>query len=594
FGCKELCCNLYKGDTPAKDLVRVVAIDITEQRKAEESLTRTVAELRLRQRIADVMLTSADEEMFEGVLEILLKHTDAGYGYFGYIDDDENLICRSLGRDEIPAHDKADRGFTIERSGWEGFWSKSLHERRTIIENVGLRLPGRQKILRNVLSVPILNHDKLIGQIVLAGKQEGFHKENAKSLESVSERIAPVLSARLERDRQQAQRIQAENDLLHAQRMESIGVLAGGVAHDFNNLLTPIVGYTDLLIEKKKNNDPDAPVLKEISRAALRAKDLINQLLAFSRKQMLQVIPLDINGVIKNIAKMITRLIRDDISVAYHLRKDVGIIKADAGQIDQIIMNLTVNAQDAMPSGGKIIVQTGREFYPKPHTAFPFDISPGNYAVLKIKDTGMGIPEDVMPFIFEPFFTTKSVGHGTGMGLATCYGIVKQHGGYIWAHSQPDIGTEFTILFPSILVNQKDTFSEESAALRKMICSKGETVMVVEDDPAVRKMAVMTLQQLEYQVFEADSPEACLERINSQNLRFDLLVTDVIMPGGNGADLYLTLKRREKNLRCLFMSGYSVDIISDYGQLEMGAHFISKPFTINELSIKVREVLDDS
>lgn len=594
FGCRELCCNIYKSDPPTQDLIRIVAIDITEQRKAEKALAKTVAELRLRQRIAEVMLKSADEDMFEWVLEILLKHWEAGYGYFGYIDDDENLSCRSLTRDDSPVHDKADHGFTIESSDWEGAWGKSLNDRRTIYQNVDASLPGRHKILKNALSVPILNRDELIGQIVLAGKPGDFDREDAKRLESVTAWIAPVLSARLERDRQQRQRIQAENDLLHAQRMESIGVLAGGVAHDFNNLLTPIVGYTDMLIEKKQSNHPDANVLKEISRAALRAKDLINQLLAYSRKQMLQVKPLDINGVIENIARMITRLIRDDISVEYKLRKDVGIIKADAGQIDQILVNLAVNAQDAMPSGGKLIVETTRESYPKPNTPHPFDINPGNYTVLKIKDTGVGIPEDVMPFIFEPFFTTKNVGQGTGMGLATCYGIVKQHGGYIWAHSQPNRGTEFTIIFPSILVGKQDAFLDEHAGLRKMICSKGETVMVVEDDPVVRKLAVITLKQLEYQVLEADSPEACLACINAHNLRLDLLVTDVIMPGGNGAELFRKLKKRDKNLRCLFMSGYSVDIISDYDQLKMGAHFISKPFTINELSIKVRDVLDDS
>ncbi|MEJ2153722.1 MAG: ATP-binding protein [Desulfobacteraceae bacterium] len=594
FGCKELCCNIYKSDPPEQDLIRIVAIDITEQRKAKKALGKTVAELRLRQRIAEVMLKSSDEDMFEGVLEILLKHLDSRYGYFGHIDDDDNLLCRSLTRDDALSHDKMDPGFTLERSDWNGIWGKSLHEKRPIYQNVDAVLPGRHKILKNALSVPILNRDELIGQIVLAGKQGDFAGEDAKRLESVTTWIEPVLSARLERDRRQAQRIQAENDLLHAQRMESIGVLAGGVAHDFNNLLTPIVGYTDMLIEKKQDHHPDTPVLKEISRAALRAKDLINQLLAYSRKQMLQVKPLDINGIIENIARMITRLIRDDISVEYKLRKDVGIIKADAGQIDQILMNLAVNAQDAMPGGGTIFVETTREPYPKPNTAYPFDINPGFYTVLKIKDTGVGIPEDIMPFIFEPFFTTKNVGQGTGMGLATCYGIVEQHGGYIWVRSKPDKGMEFTIIFPSILVGKQDTFLGDHDGLRKMICSKGETVMVVEDDPVVRKMAVMTLKQLEYQVIEADSPEACLAYINTQNLRLDLLVTDVIMPGGNGAALFLKLKERDKDLRCPFMSGYSVDIISDYDQLEIGTHFISKPFTINALSIKVREVLDDS
>ena len=322
-----------------------------------------------------------------------------------------------------------------------------------------------------------------------------------------------------------------------------------------------------MLIAQKQEDHPDSHVLKEISRAALRARDLINQLLAYSRKQMLQVTPLDINSVIESVSRMIGRLIREDISVEYILRKDVGVIKADAGQIDQILMNLAVNAQDAMPSGGKLIIETCGGSYPKHNIKYPFEIKPGHYTVIRVKDTGTGIPKDVVPFIFEPFFTTKGVGQGTGMGLATCYGIVKQHGGYIWVNSEPDKGTEFTILFPSVLLCRADVSQNEHSDLRKALCSRGESVMVVEDDPAVRKMAVMTLEQLEYRVFEADSPEACLERIHTKNIQLDLLVTDVIMPGGNGVELFLTLKDRMRNLKCLFMSGYSADVISDHGQL---------------------------
>ena len=375
--------------------------------------------------------------------------------------------------------------------------------------------------------------------------------------------------------------------------MESIGVLAGGVAHDFNNLLTPIVGYTDMLIDTKEDDDPDSHVLKEISNAALRAKDLINQLLANSRKQFLQVKPLDLNSVIESVARMINRLIREDISVEYKLDNNVGIIKADAGQIDQILMNLAVNAQDAMPNGGKLIIETARESFPKPNIQYPFEIKLGYYTVLTIEDTGTGIPDDVMPFIFEPFFTTKGVGQGTGMGLATCYGIVKQHGGYMWANSEPDKGTKFMILFPSVQVCKAGDTQNDHHNLREAICSKGETVMIVEDEPSVRKMAMMTLKQLDYHVFEADSPDTCLEHIKAHKIQLDLLVTDVVMPGGNGVELFLKLKESMQNLKCLFMSGYSVDVISDYGQLKKGAHFISKPFNINELSIKVRAALDD-
>ena len=592
FGRQEYCLTKLEDDAFKHDFIRIVAIDITEQRKVENELAAKNEELRLRHQIAEVMLKSTDDGMYKEVLKILLNHLESGYGYFGYIDDDGNLCHRSLTRGNFIENVQIDNRTIYEKSDWGGMWGRSLLDKQTIIENTRLKLPGCHNNISNALSVPIVNRDELVGQIVLADKQGNYRNDDAKRLESVAAWIAPVLSARLDRDRQQAQRLKAENDLLQAQRIESIGVLAGGVAHDFNNLLTPIIGYSDIMIEKKNKNHPDTQVLKEISSAALRAKDLINQLLAYSRKQMLQVKPIDINGVIRSIARMIDRLIRDDITVEYILRKEVGIIKADAGQIDQILMNLAANAQDALPSGGKILIETSRDYFPKPNIQYPFEIVPGNYTVLTIKDTGEGIPEDVLPFIFEPFFTTKDVGQGTGMGLATCYGIVKQHGGYIWADSSPENGTGFTILFPSIIVRKLDKDKGEDIVLRKMIGSKGETVMVVEDDPAVRRMAVVTLEHLGYKVFEAEAPENCMELIGTQNISPELLVTDVVMPGGNGAELFLKLRAKITGLRCLFMSGYSVDVVSDQGLMEMGADFISKPFTINEFSIKVREVLD--
>ncbi len=592
YGCRECCLTNFNGDVSNHDHIRIVAIDITEQRKVENELAATHDELRLRHQIAEVMLKSTDKGMYKEVLKILLKHLDSGYGYFGYIDEEGNLCHRPMTRGNISGNVQIDNRTTIERSDWIGVWGKSLLEKQTIIKNTNLKLPGRQNIISNVLAVPIVNRDQLVGQIVLAERQGDYIEDDAKRLKSVAAWIAPVLSARLDRDRQQAQRIKAENNLLQAQRMESIGVLAGGVAHDFNNLLTPIIGYTDMMIESKNKNHPDTQVLREISSAALRAKDLINQLLAYSRKQMLQVKPTDINGVINSVVRMINRLIREDITVEYELQKDVGIIKADAGQIDQILMNLAINAQDALPNGGKILIKTSRDYFPKPKIQYPFEIIPGNYTVLTFKDNGTGIPEDALPFIYEPFFTTKDVGKGTGMGLATCFGIVKQHGGHIWAESSPEKGTEFTILFPSVTVFKHNSSKDEDNVLRKMICSKGETVIVVEDDPAVRRMAVTALKHLGYKVFEAESPDNCMEIISTQNITVDLLVTDVVMPGGNGAELLLKLRTFMNGLRCLFMSGYSVDVVSDQGLMEMGADFISKPFTINEFSIKVREVLD--
>ena len=370
-------------------------------------------------------------------------------------------------------------------------------------------LPHGHIQLSNALVVPLVNQGTLVGQIAVAEKAGGYTPNDEQLLDSIARWIAPVLAARLERDRYAKQRIKAENDLRQAQRMESIGVLAGGIAHDFNNILSPIIGYTDMLIEETRDTSVTHRQLKEVSKAAHRAKDLVGQLLAFSRKQMLAFKSLDINQCIENISTMINRLIREDISVVYHLDPSVEAIKADPSQIDQILLNLAVNAQDAMADGGTLTIATAGRRIDNAMEKEQSRIPPGAYVELSVEDTGSGIAEDVLPFIFEPFFTTKQRGQGTGMGLATCYGIVRQHEGYIWAESRLAMGTRFFVWLP--VASQTEIVKvDHRPEANALPVAHGETILVVEDEPAVRKMAVIILQRLGYQVVDVDSPEACL------------------------------------------------------------------------------------
>jgi signal transduction histidine kinase len=410
-------------------------------------------------------------------------------------------------------------------------------------------------------------------------------------LESIADWIAPVLDARLQRDRQRDLRIKAENDLRQAQRMESIGVLAGGIAHDFNNILSPIIGYTDMLLEASAGGVPNHGQLAEVSKAAHRAKDLVGQLLAFSRKQMLDVQTLDLNDRINDIAKMLGRLVREDIALEYRLQPALGAIKADPGQIDQILINLAVNAQDAMPGGGRLAIGTARRQLREPLRVAHYQVEPGDYAVITVTDTGTGIDEEVLPFVFEPFFTTKDRGQGTGMGLATCYGIVKQHGGYIWVESEAGRGTTFTLMFP-VAADRRPVETAPATSIGVLQQSRGETIMVVEDEPAVRTMAVLALRRLGYRVIEMASPEKCLDTLRAEDADIDLLLSDVIMPGCNGRELYEQLQVEKPDLKVLFMSGYTDNVIHAQGGLGDGMHFIGKPFTLNQLSLKVRAVLD--
>jgi CheY-like chemotaxis protein len=273
------------------------------------------------------------------------------------------------------------------------------------------------------------------------------------------------------------------------------------------------------------------------------------------------------------------------------LQSALGAIKADPGQIDQILLNLVVNAQDAMPGGGRLTIGTDHRRLSEPMSIAHYRVEPGDYTVITVTDSGTGIDEEVLPFIFEPFFTTKDRGQGTGMGLATCYGIVKQHGGYIWAQSEPGQGTTFTILFP-VATERRIANDEVATPVGVLQQSKGETVMVVEDEPAVRTLAVLALRRLGYRVIEIESPDRCLDSFRSQGADVDLLLSDVIMPGSNGNELYRQLRVLKPDLKVLFMSGYTDKVINELGGLGDAMHFIGKPFTLNQLSLKVRAALD--
>ncbi|WP_419661082.1 two component system sensor histidine kinase, hybrid [Desulfosarcina variabilis str. Montpellier] len=578
-------------DGSEHERIRIVCIDITAQRLAEKALAKAYESLSIRHEIADIILKTADEDMFCEVLDRLRVHFKSRYGFFGYIDDMENLVCPTMTWDIFPQCQIENKSIVFPKSCWGGLWGESLTSKKTIRRNHGLDLPHGHIQLSNALVVPLVNQGTLVGQIAVAEKAGGYTPNDEQLLDSIARWIAPVLAARLERDRYAKQRIKAENDLRQAQRMESIGVLAGGIAHDFNNILSPIIGYTDMLIEETRDTSVTHRQLKEVSKAAHRAKDLVGQLLAFSRKQMLAFKSLDINQCIENISTMINRLIREDISVVYHLDPSVEAIKADPSQIDQILLNLAVNAQDAMADGGTLTIATAGRRIDNAMEKEQSRIPPGAYVELSVEDTGSGIAEDVLPFIFEPFFTTKQRGQGTGMGLATCYGIVRQHEGYIWAESRLAMGTRFFVWLP--VASQTEIVKvDHRPEANALPVAHGETILVVEDEPAVRKMAVIILQRLGYQVVDVDSPEACLALVQAGETVFDLLLSDVIMPGCNGKELYLQLKTHMPDLKVIFMSGYTDNIISDKGIFKENVHFIGKPFTLGALSLKVRDVLD--
>ena len=382
-----------------------------------------------------------------------------------------------------------------------------------------------------------------------------------------------------------------EEQLRQSQKMEAVGQLAGGVAHDFNNLLTVITGYSDLTLRRLDNKSPIRSSLEEIKKAGERAASLTRQLLAFSRKQVLQPKVLQLNAIVADVDKMLRRLIGEDIDPLTLLEPSLGQIKADPGQIEQVILNLAVNARDAMPQGGKLTIETANVYldnqYARRHTA----IQPGHYVMLAMSDTGCGIDAETQVRMFEPFFTTKEQGKGTGLGLSTVYGIVRQSGGHLWVYSEVGKGATFKIYLPRVDgVTERDEARDTPAELPL----GRETVLLTEDEEQVRQMIRTILEMGGYRVLEASGGEEALTLYEQHEGQIDLIMTDVVMPGISGRELAQSLETLHPGIRVLYMSGYTDDAIVRHGLLDQEIAFLQKPFTPDALMRKVREVLDAS
>ncbi len=393
----------------------------------------------------------------------------------------------------------------------------------------------------------------------------------------------------IERKKAEAEREKLQVQLLQAQKMELVGRLAGGVAHDYNNMLSVILGYTEMAMEQV---DPDGPIydnLKEVYTAGKRSIDITSQLLAFARKQIVRPIVMDLNETVDEMLKMLRRLIGEDIDFAWEPAIGLWPVKMDPSQIDQILANLCVNARDAISDIGKITIETQNveldEQYCADHTGFV----PGQFVMLAVSDNGCGMDKETREHIFEPFFTTKDIGKGTGLGLAMIYGIVKQNNGFVNVYSEPGIGTTFKIFLPRRSIETDEAITE--VIHEEVVFGKGETLLLVEDEPAIIKMCQIMLKKLGYNVLIAHVPDEAVNLASEHSGIIHLLMSDVIMPGMNGRDLADKLKAIRPDIRVLFMSGYTANVIAHHGVQDEGEHFIQKPFSMKKLSVKVREAL---
>jgi len=389
--------------------------------------------------------------------------------------------------------------------------------------------------------------------------------------------------------RAEEEKVALQDQLRQSQKAEAIGRLAGGIAHDFNNLLTVIKGYSQLSCMELKEGDTLRGNIEEIQKAAERAASLTRQLLAFSRRQVMEMKVVDLNTLLRDVGKMLRRVIGEDIELVIQPAGDLGGVRADVGQVEQVIMNLAVNAKDAMPSGGKLIIETANVDLDESYARSHLDVKPGSYVMFSVSDTGAGMAPEVRERIFEPFFTTKETGKGTGLGLSTAYGIVKQSKGHIWVYSVQGKGTIFKIYLPRVDEPLEEIRKE---VLKKELPGGNETILIVEDEEEVRKLAGRILERQGYRILETLNGDDALIACERSKSPIHLMLADVVMPGMSGTKLAKLLKPLYPEIKILYMSGYTDDAIVCHGVLEKGVNYIQKPFTMEGLTRKVREVLD--
>ena len=399
---------------------------------------------------------------------------------------------------------------------------------------------------------------------------------------SVTQEITEQKNAETEREKLHMQ-------LLQAQKMESVGRLAGGVAHDFNNMLGVILGHAELMLSVIKPEAPHYTNLQEILKAARRSADLTRQLLAFARKQAIIPKVLNLNDTVEGMLKMLRRLIGEDIDIVWKPGSQLGAVKVDPAQVDQIMANLCVNARDAISGTGQVTIETENAFLDKAYCSIHAGFEPGKYVMLAIGDDGCGMDKNTLDNIFEPFFTTKKVGEGTGLGLATVYGIVKQNDGFINVYSEPGHGTTFKIYLPRV----EESVEEQSEAIARTIAKGNETILLVEDEETVLDLCKAVLQKFGYKILAARAPDHAIAMAERYEGSIHLLITDVVMPEMNGKDLRARIEKLRPHIKVIFMSGYTGNSIVHRGILEKYVHFLQKPFSVDSLAGKVREVLDE-
>jgi len=566
--------------------------DITERMQALEAIKLNEARLESLLRI-----NQFPAESLQGLLEFALNEaivlTGSQTGYIYLYDETGKEFSLNTWVSATEPQTRADQPGAADRLIESGLLQRVVNKKQALMLNNNhpaetLAEDGTNATdrLHNLLAIPVIIENRIVAVVSVSGKQSDYDDSDIRQLTLMMDAVWKIV----QRKQAEQEREKLQNQLAQAQKMESVGRLAGGVAHDFNNMLLVILGHAELALSQVEPDKALHSELHEILKAAERSAALTQQLLAFARKQTVAPKVLDLNETVKGVLNMLKRLIGEDIELVWIPHSDIWTVKFDPSQIDQILANLCINARDAIADTGRIVIETKNltldELYSQSHSGF----IPGEYVCLSVSDNGRGMSKETLYNLFEPFFTTKAPGKGTGLGLATVYGIVKQNNSFINVYSEPGHGTTFNIYMPR--------YSGEIAPVPEESHTAPEapgdhTILVVEDEPAILSLTETMLERLGYTVLAVSTPTEAIALAEIHRGKIHLLITDVVMPGMNGRELIKHLSPFSPDLKHLFMSGYTANVIAHHGVLDEGVHFLQKPFSMKELAAKIRETLED-
>lgn len=570
----------------------VVARDITQQKQDEEKRALLTRRLEALWKIS-TLKNSDIKDICDSILAGITQMTQSPYGFYGFVDESEKVMKIYSWSEHAMADCEIHKKPIIFKIEQSGVWGNAVRERKPFILNdYSLEcenktgLPEGHIDLTRLLAVPVLEGEKIVALAAVANKVTNYTNEDIRQLEAFLSNIQIIIDQK----RDEEKRIKLERQLQQAQKVESIGLLAGGIAHDFNNMLGVILGHAEMALMKADPKNPFRKDMEDIQTAARRSADLTRQLLAFARKEAINPRVLDLNETIETTLKMLQRLIGENIHLSWEPGSSLWPARIDPSQIDQILANLCVNARDAISGVGSITISTQNITVDRDSQITAFEIKPGDYVCLSISDDGPGIEKEVLNKIFEPFFTSKELGQGTGLGLSTVYGAVKQNQGFIDVVSEPGNGATFNIYLP----RQISEIKPERVQTTKTFASGRGTILLVEDDEMLLDLTKSMLEESGYTVLDAPTSDKAITLAKEYSKSIHLLLSDIVLPQMNGKDLRDILLSIRPGMKVIFMSGYNDKIISQHGVLDKGTHFLQKPFKYEDLTIKIKEVLAEA